>query len=162
MQRAPTEHDRMGQGLGRDYASRGDAERFGPPGPQGRGAPGGAPGYRGRDEPDGAGGAPPRANAGPKNWTRSDERIHDDVCHRLASMPALDVSDVSVEVRDGHVFLDGTVPERRMKHLIEDVVDRCLGVREIENRLRLRPGEPGRRPGAGLGDPFPSSPVGRR
>ena len=39
--------------------------------------------------------------------------------------------------------LDGTVPERPMKHEIEDLVDACPGVQDIENRLKVR-SAPGR------------------
>jgi len=34
--------------------------------------------------------------------------------------------------------LDGTVPERRMKHAIEDLVDACPGVQDIDNRIRVK------------------------
>jgi CBS domain-containing protein len=76
-------------------------------------------------------------NRGPKGWHRSDERIHDDVCERLASEQGIDPSDVTVEVRDGDVVLAGTVPDRVMKYRIEDIVDGCSGVRDVDNRLRV-------------------------
>jgi hypothetical protein len=71
----------------------------------------------------------------PKGYRRSDSRIREDVCERLMQSD-LDVSDVSVEVRDGIVTLDGTVPVRPMKYAIEDIAERCLGVADIDNRLR--------------------------
>jgi hypothetical protein len=78
--------------------------------------------------------------AGPKGWQRSDERIHDDVCERL-SRSGLDAADVSVQVRDGRVTLSGTVSDRPMKHAIESLVDGCVGVRDIDNRVKvMRPG----------------------
>ncbi|MCA8180591.1 BON domain-containing protein [Burkholderia vietnamiensis] len=79
-----------------------------------------------------------RARTGPKGYTRSDERIREDVCERLARALEIDVSDVSVEVRDGCVVLEGTVPTRWMKHDIEDLSDDCMGVRDVENRVRVR------------------------
>jgi hypothetical protein len=33
--------------------------------------------------------------------------------------------------------LGGTVPHRAIKHRIEDIVDACPGVREIDNRIRV-------------------------
>ena len=54
----------------------------------------------------------------------------------------VDASDVSIEVKDGKVTLEGSVPERRMKHTIEDAVDECIGVKDIENRIRV--GDPHR------------------
>lgn len=74
----------------------------------------------------------------PKGYARSDERIRDDVCEQLYRTPDLDVGDVSVEARNGIVTLEGTVPDRRMKHRIEDLCDQCLGVQDVENRIRVR------------------------
>ncbi|WP_322080836.1 BON domain-containing protein [Burkholderia sp. BCC1972] len=79
-----------------------------------------------------------RQRRGPKGYTRSDERIREDVCERLAHALEIDVSDVAVQVNDGCVQLDGTVPARWMKHDIEDLADGCLGVRDVENRVRVR------------------------
>jgi hypothetical protein len=52
----------------------------------------------------------------------------------------IDASDVSIDVKEGKVTLEGTVPERRMKHRIEDMVDDCMGVQDIDNRIRVSPG----------------------
>jgi hypothetical protein len=49
----------------------------------------------------------------------------------------IDSSDVSVSVSSGKVTLEGTVPERYMKHAIEDLVDACPGVQDIDNRIRV-------------------------
>jgi hypothetical protein len=77
------------------------------------------------------------AARGPKNYQRSDERIREDICERLWHSASIDSSEVTVEVKEGEVTLEGTVPERRMKHLIEDVADGCAGVKEVHNRLRV-------------------------
>lgn len=79
----------------------------------------------------------PRERKGPKHYERSDERIREFICERLAQYQSLDVSEVSVEVDGGCVALEGTVPERRMKHLIEDVAAGCWGVKDVENRIRV-------------------------
>jgi hypothetical protein len=52
----------------------------------------------------------------------------------------LDVSDVSVVVREGTVVLEGTVPERRMKHGIEDIAEQSFGVTDVDNRIRVSRG----------------------
>ena len=49
----------------------------------------------------------------------------------------IDSSEVTITVKDGKVTLDGSVPERWMKHSIEDVADRCAGVRDVDNRVRV-------------------------
>ncbi|CAM4107683.1 BON domain-containing protein [Bordetella tumulicola] len=72
----------------------------------------------------------------PKGYVRSDERVREDVCERL-SHSGLDVSDVSVAVSDGTVTLEGTVPNRGIKHAVEDCADDCLGVNDIQNHIRI-------------------------
>lgn len=82
--------------------------------------------------------APPRLYPpGPKGYTRTDTRIREDICDRLMRTRHIDSSEVTVAVTDGKVVLEGTVPQRRMKHAIEDLADACLGVRDIDNRIRL-------------------------
>jgi len=75
---------------------------------------------------------------GPKGYQRSDERLREDISERLMEARHIDSSDVTVEVTGAKVVLEGTVPERRMKHAIEDLVDACPGVQDIENRIRVR------------------------
>jgi hypothetical protein len=74
---------------------------------------------------------------GPKNYQRSDERLREDISERLMNADHIDSSDVSVSVSSGKVTLEGTVPERYMKHAIEDLVDACPGVQDIDNRIRV-------------------------
>lgn len=80
---------------------------------------------------------------GPKNYQRSDERIREDICEALLGAYDLDSSEVTVEVGAGRVKLEGTVPERRMKHRIEDIAADARGVTEVENRIRVVRGSVG-------------------
>jgi hypothetical protein len=41
-------------------------------------------------------------------------------------------------VRGGEVTLTGTVPERWMKRLAEDVVEQVMGVRDVMNQIRVQ------------------------
>jgi osmotically-inducible protein OsmY len=75
---------------------------------------------------------------GPKNYTRSDERIKEDVNERLTDYDYLDASDVEVEVNNSEVVLSGTVESRYEKRAAEDIVENVTGVRNVENRLRIR------------------------
>lgn len=77
------------------------------------------------------------AGRGPKGWQRSDERIKEDVCERLYHDEHIDSSEVTVEVMEGKVTLEGKVGDRYMKHLIEDLVDAVPGVKDIDNRVRV-------------------------
>jgi osmotically-inducible protein OsmY len=78
-----------------------------------------------------------RFTTGPKGYQRSDERLKEDISERLMESHHIDSSDVSVEVRGAKVVLEGTVPSRHMKHAIEDLVDACPGVQDIDNRVRV-------------------------
>jgi hypothetical protein len=75
-------------------------------------------------------------NMGPKGYTRSDERIREDVCDRL-SQGYLDASDVEVTVSGGEVTLQGSVPNRQTKYQIEEITDQVSGVKDVHNRLTL-------------------------
>lgn len=74
---------------------------------------------------------------GPKNYTRSDQRITEDLCESLTRCRHVDPSDVSVNVSGGVVTLAGTVRERWMKHRIEDLAAGCDGVRSVENKIQI-------------------------
>jgi len=75
---------------------------------------------------------------GPKGYQRSDERLREDISDRLMQAHDIDSSDVTVAVSGAKVVLEGTVPERRMKHAIEDLADACPGVQDIDNRIRVK------------------------
>jgi hypothetical protein len=77
---------------------------------------------------------------GPKNYRRSDIRIYEDVCDRIAEHPSIDASEVEVEVKDGEVTLKGTVEERWMKRLAEDIAEVIPGVQDVHNQIRVRGG----------------------
>ena len=74
---------------------------------------------------------------GPKNYTRSDERIREDVCDLLAEA-ALDASDIEVKVDRGEVTLEGSVPTKHWRRMAEDLADQAPGVGDINNDLRVR------------------------
>ncbi|KAA0680224.1 BON domain-containing protein [Azospirillum brasilense] len=78
---------------------------------------------------------------GPRGYTRSDERIRDDLNDRLTEDSYLDATDIAVSVSGGEVTLDGTVDDRMAKRRAEDLADAISGVRHVQNNLRLR--EPG-------------------
>lgn len=89
--------------------------------------------------------APPRdfRGRGPKDYQRSDERLKEDISERLREHPEIDASEITVDVTGGRVSLSGEVDSRRTKHQVEDLVDACRGVQEIDNRLRIRSGARG-------------------
>jgi osmotically-inducible protein OsmY len=74
---------------------------------------------------------------GPKNYTRSDERILEDINDRLSDDPFVDASDIEVSVNQGEVTLSGHVDHRSSKRRAEDIAESVSGVRHVENRLRV-------------------------
>lgn len=74
---------------------------------------------------------------GPKNYTRSDERIREDVNDRLSDDPHIDASDIEVSVSSCEVTLDGTVTERFAKRHAEDIAEMVSGVKHVQNNLRV-------------------------
>lgn len=74
---------------------------------------------------------------GPKGYTRSDDRIREDVHDRLSDDPYVDASDIEVKVENCEVVLTGNVSDRDQKRRAEDVVESVSGVRHVENRLRV-------------------------
>ena len=73
---------------------------------------------------------------GPKGYTRSDERLTEEICDRLTDHPRIDASDIEVRVNQGEVTLTGTVRDKVTKWHAEDLAASCSGVREVHNHLR--------------------------
>jgi osmotically-inducible protein OsmY len=74
---------------------------------------------------------------GPRNYSRSDERIKEDVNDRLSDDPFIDASEIDVTVNSGEVTLTGTVDHRSTKRRAEDIAEAVSGVKNVENRIRV-------------------------
>jgi len=75
---------------------------------------------------------------GPKGYSRSDDRIRDDVNDRLTDDAWLDASDIEVQVEAGEVTLSGNVERRQDKRRAEDIAERISGVKHVQNNIRCR------------------------
>jgi osmotically-inducible protein OsmY len=75
---------------------------------------------------------------GPKNYTRSDDRIREDVNDRLTDDPHVDASEIEVIVQNREVTLSGTVNSRFEKRHAEDIADNVPGVTHVQNNLRVQ------------------------
>lgn len=82
-------------------------------------------------------GTGPHRGKGPAGH-RADERIRDRVCESLTDDDEIDASDIAVSVTGGEVTLSGTVDDRRAKRGAEDCAYSVTGVRDVQNRLRVR------------------------
>lgn len=76
-----------------------------------------------------------RVGRGPKGYRRPDERIHDEVCERIARS-GVNADNVEVKVENGEVTLSGTVERREDKWHLESLCDSVFGVDDVHNRLR--------------------------
>jgi osmotically-inducible protein OsmY len=75
---------------------------------------------------------------GPKGYTRTDERIKEDVHERLTEDGMIDASEIEVDVKNGEIFLKGTVKNRQEKRRAEDIVEDISGVKNVENHIKVQ------------------------
>jgi osmotically-inducible protein OsmY len=87
---------------------------------------------------DRQGGSQHHRGRGPRNYTRSDDRIRDDVNDRLTDDPHIDASDIEVSVSNREVTLSGHVASRFEKRHAEDLAESVSGVAHVQNNLRVR------------------------
>jgi len=131
------------QGMGRYDQDHGRSGWFG-------GRPGGAGRYGGEHAGMGGGygigasGQEHHRGKGPKGYTRSDDRIREDVCDCLTDDPMLDAGEIEVQVKNGEVTLSGTVSDRLAKRHAEDMIERVSGVRDVQNHIRVKERDSGR------------------
>jgi hypothetical protein len=77
---------------------------------------------------------------GPKGYKRSDERIREEVSEELTRHPEIDASEIEVQAQNGEVTLTGKVEDRHQKRLAEDIAERCSGVNDVHNQLKVDKG----------------------
>jgi len=75
---------------------------------------------------------------GPRGYTRSDDRIREDVNDRLTDDGWIDASDIDVQVSSGEVTLTGQVRSRNDKRRAEDLAETVSGVKHVQNNLRVK------------------------
>ncbi len=75
---------------------------------------------------------------GPQGYSRSDERIHDDINDHLTLHSYIDASNISVSVEKAVVTLEGSVPDRDQKRYAEELAERVHGVNDVQNNLRVQ------------------------
>lgn len=136
-------YDAGGSGYGRDLGyAQNYSPNYSPSYSQGYDrwqSSGNVQGWQERDDAQvGAFGMQSHRGKGPRGYTRSDERIREDVCERLSEHHYIDASAIAVEVKDGVVTLEGSVDDRWQKYQAEDLIDATSGVKDINNRLTVK------------------------
>ncbi len=76
---------------------------------------------------------------GPRNYTRSSDRIREDVSDRLTDDWRVDASDIEVTVSGTEVTLSGTVSDREQRRRAEDIAESVSGITHVQNNLRVKP-----------------------
>lgn len=74
---------------------------------------------------------------GPKNYQRSNERLMEDISEALYRSSDVDAREIIIDVKDGLVYLKGTVESREAKKLAERCVENISGVKDVFNMLTL-------------------------
>lgn len=74
---------------------------------------------------------------GPKNYSRSDEQIYEDVCEALTHDNDVDATQMEVKVTDGVVELIGLAHTRHQKYIAEDIASGVFGVKDVRNQLAV-------------------------
>jgi osmotically-inducible protein OsmY len=78
---------------------------------------------------------------GPKGYSRSDDRIKEDINERLTHDPDIDAWEIEVQVSSGEVTLTGTVDDRNAKRRAEDIAEAVSGVKDVQNQIRVKKGD---------------------
>jgi osmotically-inducible protein OsmY len=94
------------------------------------------------------------AGKGPRGWTMADERLIEEVSERLMQDRLLDARGIEVAADAGAVTLSGHVGAASDIALAAMLVRETPGVRDVVNRLVLRPG-----PSAAARMPGPQEPA---
>lgn len=74
---------------------------------------------------------------GPKGYTRSSDRIREDVCDRLTDDAMVDARNIEVSVSGTEVTLSGLVASRAQRRRAEALADAVPGVTHVQNNTRV-------------------------
>lgn len=66
-----------------------------------------------------------------------DLTLADDVAEALSDDPRIDLTDLRVQAKDGHVHIDGDVPAQWQWELATNIVENVPGVKDVENHLTV-------------------------
>lgn len=74
---------------------------------------------------------------GPQRYTRTDDRILDEVHEQLTADHQVDARNIEVQVSTGTVTLTGRVVDKMMKYRAEEIAEGISGVKNVDNRIKI-------------------------
>ncbi len=80
----------------------------------------------------------PRLHHAPDGIVWSDDDIRREVAARLKQATEIDSRNVSIDVQTCMVILKGSVRDARARQRIEELVEACPGVQDVDNRIRVQ------------------------
>lgn len=69
----------------------------------------------------------------------SDDQLFDQVNRGLVTDPQLGARPLQITVQDGKVTVTGFVENEKLQKRVDKVVKKVKGVREVDNRVQIRP-----------------------
>ena len=84
---------------------------------------------------------------GPRNFSRDDEHLREEVCEVFLMNPDLDAENIEVEVKDSVVTLRGHARVREDRWLAEDLASEVSGVKDVVNLISRGKWDTGDDPG---------------
>ncbi len=82
-------------------------------------------------------GADYRENHQSHSYSRTDERIFEEVCETLMDDPTVNASQITVKVEEGIVILEGIAGSRMEKRVAEMIIAEIPGVLDVRNEIVL-------------------------
>ncbi len=73
-----------------------------------------------------------------KEILKNDAELKIEVSHKLMLNGEMDAHNIEVEVEEGVVILEGDVSGRHAKRVVEKCLAEVEGIRNVENRLKVR------------------------
>ncbi len=75
----------------------------------------------------------------PEGIVYTDADLLREIRARLTQLSEYDCAHVSVDVQSCKATLSGSVKEARARYVIEEVVEACPGVQDVDNRIQVKP-----------------------
>jgi len=79
---------------------------------------------------------PDYSGIAPRSYQRSDESLLEAISEALTWSPDVDATDITIAVKNGDVILSGTVPDRTMIYIVDELLEEIYGIKNIDNHIK--------------------------